>query len=222
MEEVKEGLKELEKQCQLLHQQQVTFITALERTRQNAQDRIKPVRSLEQVRNYLENYCNNTTDSRILSLFLSVCEELAEFSIKLHEHQSDRMVATDILEENVDLLNPSNDLSGLRAKYPHDAVNHLSCDEAKNFYGGVVSVIPLALDNIREAIARMEKPQSRSTHLGRCDWKDRQHSGTKINDPNATHNMGVQTMVNLRGKKFKGSIEPCRPAWKPAGRFSTC
>lgn len=42
-------------------------------------------------------------------------------------------------------------------RYPHDVVNHLSCDEAKNHYGGVVSLIPLVMDVMKEWIAHSEK-----------------------------------------------------------------
>lgn len=36
-------------------------------------------------------------------------------------------------------------------------VNHLSCDEARNHYGGVVSLIPIVLDFMKEWIAHSEK-----------------------------------------------------------------
>ncbi|KAM4696044.1 sperm acrosome-associated protein 9 [Rhinophrynus dorsalis] len=159
MNEAKQSLRTLEQSCNLLQQQQVTFITALERSRLNANDRIQPVRNLAQVRHYLDNYCHNSTDKRILSLFLDICSELADFCITLDELQSDTSSSEGLVEESFNLLSPTNDLSGLRAKYPHDVVNHLSCDEAKNFYGGVVSLIPIVLDKISEAVACMEKPQ---------------------------------------------------------------
>lgn len=43
------------------------------------------------------------------------------------------------------------------SRYPHDVVNHLSCDEARNHYGGVVSLIPIVLDLMKEWIAHSEK-----------------------------------------------------------------
>lgn len=45
----------------------------------------------------------------------------------------------------------------LSCRYPHDVVNHLSCDEARNHYGGVVSLIPIVLDLMKEWIAHSEK-----------------------------------------------------------------
>ncbi|KAG8535875.1 hypothetical protein GDO81_027558, partial [Engystomops pustulosus] len=116
MSEAKQTLKVLEQNCRLLRQQQVTFITALERTRENAHDRIKPVRTLAQVQNYLDNCCNNSTDKRVISLFLDVCNNLAGFCVKLDAMQSGTRSAGGILEQTMTLLSPTNDLSGLRAK----------------------------------------------------------------------------------------------------------
>ncbi|CAI9534274.1 unnamed protein product [Staurois parvus] len=73
MNEAKQTLKTLEQSIKLLQQQQKTFINALERTRESAHDRIRPVMTLAQVRNYLDSHCNNRTDKRIsLSFWMSV------------------------------------------------------------------------------------------------------------------------------------------------------
>lgn len=48
-------------------------------------------------------------------------------------------------------------LPGYPLRYPHDVVNHLSCDEARNHYGGVVSLIPIVLDCMKEWVAHSEK-----------------------------------------------------------------
>lgn len=45
-------------------------------------------------------------------------------------------------------------------------VNHLSCDEARNHYGGVVSLIPIILDLMKEWIAHSEKlPRKALQHV---------------------------------------------------------
>lgn len=226
MKEAKQTLKVLEQQCRLLRQQQVTFITALERTRDNAHDRIKPVHTLAQVQNYLDNHCNNSTDKRVLSLFLEVCKDLTDFCVKLDAMQS--RSEGGIIEETMTLLSPTNELSGLRAKYPHDVVNHLSCDEARNFYGGVVSLIPIVLDNIREAVARIEKPQPHHlAYSDRLGQGSRLYSEVKVAGGSLTHNTGAQTNVSQADsslqmsnkKKYNG--ETLKPAWRPAGRLYT-
>ncbi|XP_073496757.1 sperm acrosome-associated protein 9 isoform X2 [Phyllobates terribilis] len=230
MNETKQTLKTLEQQCKLLRQQQVTFITALERTRENAHDRIKPVRSLAQVRNYLDNHCHNSTDKRVLSLFLDVCSNLADFCIKLEAMQSETRSAGGVIEEAMTLLSPTNELSTLRAKYPHDVVNHLSCDEARNFYGGVVSLIPIVLDHMREAVSRLEKLQRH--HLGSSDrlgagQGSRQNRDGQAGGGSLTHNSGAQTNISLADSSFQMSSKKkhncgaLKPAWRPAGRLYT-
>ncbi|CAJ0940441.1 unnamed protein product [Ranitomeya imitator] len=230
MNDTKQTLKTLEEQCKLLRQQQLTFITALERTRENAHDRIKPVRTLAQVRNYLDNHCHNSTDKRILSQFLDACSNLADFCIKLEAMQSDTKSAGGAIEEAMTLLSPTNELSNLRAKYPHDVINHLSCDEARNFYGGVVSLVPIVLDNIQEAVSRIEKLQRH--HLGSSDrlgagHGSRQHSDAQAGEGGLTHNSGAQTNISLADSSFQMSSKKkhnggaLKPAWRPAGRMNT-
>ena len=48
------------------------------------------------------------------------------------------------------------DVTSLRATYPHDQLNHLSVDEKRNHFGGIVSVMPLAMDCARAALRRIE------------------------------------------------------------------
>lgn len=231
MNEARETLKALEQRTKLLQQQQKTFINALERTRESAHDRIRPVRTLAQVRNYLDNHCNNSTDQRILTLFLDVCADLAEFCIQLESIQKDTQSAKGIIELTITLLNPTNDLSGLRAKYPHDVLNHLSCDEARNFYGGVVSIVPIILDNIHEAVLRLESAQPLAEDSETMDrlvaiQKNRQKQ-RKAGNQGAIQNTGVQTTLSqgnasaLSVKRRKGYPQSFKPAWRPSGRYYT-
>ncbi|NXX20770.1 SACA9 protein, partial [Podargus strigoides] len=159
MNEVKEALGSVEQKYQLLLQQQFTFIGALERTRENARDLIRPVASISQVQSYMDQHCNNSTDRRVLNLFLSICSDLSKLCHKLEDTDSGNSKTSSILETCKVLLSHSNDLSTIRAKYPHDTVNHLSCDEAKNRYGGVVSLIPVVLDYMKEWVTHIEKLQ---------------------------------------------------------------
>ncbi|OCT67115.1 sperm acrosome associated 9 L homeolog isoform X1 [Xenopus laevis] len=220
MNEAKQALKILQQRYKLFQQQQVTFTTALERCRESALDRIHPVRTLAQVRKYLDVSCNNSTDRRVLTLFLDICSDLVDMCTKLHELQPENAAATALLHACVDLLSPSNDLSGLRAKYPHDVINHLSCDEARNFYGGVISLIPIVLDKLKEAAAELDKPGPQ-THRPGSGQKHLEHNETKAaNDKEAT---GVQTVARqqTRATKKKSYMESLKPAWRPTGRFYT-
>lgn len=49
MNEVKESLRNIEQYYKLFQQQQFTFVGALEHTRENAHDKIRPVASIGQV-----------------------------------------------------------------------------------------------------------------------------------------------------------------------------
>uniref|UniRef100_A0A8C5WL62 Sperm acrosome associated 9 n=1 Tax=Leptobrachium leishanense TaxID=445787 RepID=A0A8C5WL62_9ANUR len=219
MNEVKHSLCVLEQRCKLLRQQQVTFITALERCREVAHDRIKPVRNLDQVRSYLDTSCSNATDRRILSLFLSVCSDITDLCLQLNQ-RFNAPGANNLLEDNLNLLHPNHDFSSLRAKYPHDVINHLSCDEAKNFYGGVVSLIPIGMDRIREAVSAIEKHQSLSVDPVCCQWRKSQKSESGADSQAATQTTAAQTTVTQQDSKKIGFTEPFKPAWKPSGRFT--
>lgn len=50
MNEVKETLRSIEQKYKLFQQQQFTFIAALEHSRENAHDKIRPISSVGQVR----------------------------------------------------------------------------------------------------------------------------------------------------------------------------
>ncbi|NXT01395.1 SACA9 protein, partial [Jacana jacana] len=164
MNEAKEALRNIEQNYKLFLQQQFTFIGALQHTRENAHDMISPVASISQVQYYMNHHCNNATDRRILTMFLNICNDLSKLCHKLETLHSGNSVTNGILERCKLLLNHSNDLSAIRAKYPHDVVNHLSCDEAKNRYGGVVSLIPIVLDCMKEWVAHTEKLPRRMLH----------------------------------------------------------
>lgn len=48
-------------------------------------------------------------------------------------------------------------------------MNHLSCDEARNHYGGVVSLIPVVIDCIKEWVAHSEKLPRNMLHSSVSD-----------------------------------------------------
>ncbi|XP_054030388.1 sperm acrosome-associated protein 9 [Dryobates pubescens] len=157
MKEAAEALRNIEQKYKLFLQQQFTFIGALQHTREAARDTIRPVASISQVQNYMDHHCHNSTDRRILTLFLSICNDLSNLCTMLETRYPDNTTTKDILEKCKLLLSHNNDLSTIRAKYPHDVVNHLSCHEARNHFGGVVSLIPIVLDYLKEWVAHVEK-----------------------------------------------------------------
>ncbi|NWX48958.1 SACA9 protein, partial [Steatornis caripensis] len=242
MNDIKEALRNIEQKYKLFLQQQFTFIAALQHTRENAYDMIRPVASISQVQSYLDHHCYNSTDRRILNMFLNICNDLSKLCHKLETVSSGNNITNDILERCKLLLSHSNDLSTIRAKYPHDAVNHLSCDEAKNHYGGVVSLIPIVLDYMKEWAAHTEKlPQQvlRNVSSGRAVSESRAPqdapSRAAISQTPLSVHLEAQTSAshkdNIQGqgskhvrKKHLNDTEnhsgKLKDPWKPPGRHA--
>nr|XP_003227115.1 PREDICTED: uncharacterized protein C9orf9 homolog [Anolis carolinensis] len=153
MNEMKERLCNIEQTYKVFQQQQFTFIAALEHSRENAHDRIKPISSIGQVQMYTDHYYNN--HKRILLMFLSTCADLGRLCQQQETLQSGSTTTNILLDKCKILVNHSTNLSTVQAKYPHDVVNHLSCDEARN--GGVVSLILVVLDCMKKWVAHSEK-----------------------------------------------------------------
>ncbi|XP_062361407.1 sperm acrosome-associated protein 9-like [Cinclus cinclus] len=152
MDEVVEILRKIEQNYKIFQQQQFTFIRALEHTREEAHDLIKPVSSIVQVECYKDHHCHNSRDRRVLNMFISICNDLRNLCHKLEKVHPGDSVSNGLLEKCKVLLNDSNDFTALRATYPHGVVNYLSLEEARNRYGGVVSLIPIVIDIVREWI----------------------------------------------------------------------
>ncbi|NWH73200.1 SACA9 protein, partial [Piaya cayana] len=157
MNEAKEALRNMEQKYKLFAQQQFTFTRALNHTREKARDMMRPVESISQVQSYMDYHCENSTDRRILNMFINICNDLSELCYRLETVRPSDSKTAGILDKCKLLLNHSNDLSAIRAKYPHDVVNRLSYDEAKHHYGGVVSLIPIVLDYMKEWLDHTKK-----------------------------------------------------------------
>lgn len=69
-----------------------------------------------QVQSYMEHYCNNSTDRRILFMFLDICSELNKLCQHFEALHSGTPVTNNLLEKCKTLVSQSNDLSSLRAK----------------------------------------------------------------------------------------------------------
>lgn len=108
-------------------------------------------------------------------------------------------------------------------RYPHDVVNHLSCDEARNHYGGVVSLIPIILDLMREWIAHSEKlPRRALQHVS--EPQARQEAAAAAAPPAQTTGAQPCLRKHKRRQLTKDSPKPRRkdngcskPPWRPPG-----
>ncbi|NXU17171.1 SACA9 protein, partial [Pardalotus punctatus] len=171
MKEIVETLRKIEQNYKLFQQQQFTFVRALEHTREEARDLNRPVSSITQVQCYKDHHCFNSTDRRILNMFICICNDLRNLCQKLETVHSGDSVAKGLLEKCKMLLNDSNDLTAIRATYPHAVVNYLSLDEARNRYGGVVSLIPIVIDTMKDWITYTKRQLLYTASHGRTTSK---------------------------------------------------
>ncbi|NWR45450.1 SACA9 protein, partial [Regulus satrapa] len=225
MEEVVESLRKIEEKYQLFRQQQFTFIRALERTREEAHDMVRPVSSIVQVQCYRDHHCYNSTDRRILTMFISICNELRSLCQKLELVHPGDSVTKGLVEKCKVLLNDSNDLTAIRAIYPHAVVNYLSLEEARHRYGGVVSLIPIVIDSMREWITYTKRHLLPNvSRAGAACEKETPTSQTPcVRDVAAQISISNKSNEKLQEKKCKRcKYEDPRlknkPPWRPPGK----
>ncbi|KAI7812611.1 hypothetical protein IRJ41_005507 [Triplophysa rosa] len=210
MSDVREQLYSIDQKYERLKQQQFIFITALERSREHARDKTEPVSSVTQVQQYMNHDCSNSTDRCIFSLFLEIMADL-EGVLKLMESSlSNRNTSCEGLDACSELLNPNTNISQLRAHYPHNAINRLSCDEARNFYGGIVSVIPLALDRLTSCCKRATQPLTSTATKTSPQQTEAEKAGTSADLDKSTSNNS-----SIVYRKGTGGWHAGKPAWKP-------
>lgn len=108
-------------------------------------------------------------------------------------------------------------------RYPHDVVNHLSCDEARNHYGGVVSLIPIILDLMKEWVAHSEKlPRKALQHVS--EPGERQEATTAAAGPPQAAGAPPGSRKPRHRRLRKDSLKPkgkdegsSKPPWRPPG-----
>ncbi|XP_035685179.1 sperm acrosome-associated protein 9-like [Branchiostoma floridae] len=170
MDDLERQLKKFQQRYKVFSQQQQTFTQALDRARTDAFQKTAVVRSINQILGWLEHAVHSATDRRILMLFVDLCRDLDRFRQQVESHNMVR-----------EQLNRNQ-------TFPHGEVNHLSCDEARNYFGGVVSLIPVILDTINEVMENLASPRLSSTQKSNASSQrlpSRQHSG-QHGPPNGT------------------------------------
>ncbi|XP_030647618.1 sperm acrosome-associated protein 9 [Chanos chanos] len=225
MSEVRAKLLEIEHKQRRFRQQQFIFITALERSREHARERTEPVSTVAQVHKYMSHHCSNATDRRIFSLFLEIVTDLRNTLKLLESSGSNQSSPNEDLEACRRLLSPGYDIRRLRAHYPHDEVNRLSCVEARHYYGGVVSLIPTALDSLKLAGAssysrgsanRALTPAAVATETPPPQLVTR-GKGSMSADQAKQPAHKVNQSRNILSTRI-GVWRATKPAWRPPGR----
>ncbi|XP_064250090.1 sperm acrosome-associated protein 9 isoform X1 [Passer domesticus] len=221
MNEVVETLRKIEDKYKLFQQQQFTFIRALERSREEAHDLIRPVSSIVQVQCYKDHHCYNSTDRRVLSMFVSICSELRCLCRRMEAVHAGDSVTKGLLEKCKVLLNDSNDLTALRATYPHRVVNLLSLEEARHRYGGVVSLLPIVLDSMREWVTHSKRKLLCvvSPSCAMC----KKETPASQTEPAVQTSDSNENTVQLQEKDFQKFLAanqppPKKAPWRPPGK----
>ncbi|NWI91956.1 SACA9 protein, partial [Pitta sordida] len=225
MNEIVETLRNIEQNYRLFQQQQFTFTRALDRAREEAHDSIRPVATIVQVQSYKDHHCVNATDRRILNMFLSICNDLRSLCQKLETLYPGDHVTKALLERCKVLLNDSNDLSALRATYPHGVVNYLSYEEARYYYGGVVSLLPIVIDHLKEWVTYTKRHLLHQVSRG-CGISKKEAPTSHKNPPvhvAAQTSISNKDTVQLQEKDSqKFLLESQRPKqkapWRPPGK----
>ncbi|NWI52231.1 SACA9 protein, partial [Calyptomena viridis] len=225
MNEVVETLRKIEQNYKIFQQQQFTFIRALDHTREEAHDLIKPVASIIQVQSYKDHHCFNATDRRILNMFISICNDLRNLCQRLETVHPGDHVSRALLERCKVLLNDSNDLSDIRATYPHGVVNYLSFHEARYYYGGVVSLLPVVIDLLKEWVTYSKRQVLHQVSHGCAISKNEALTSQKARSVHfaAQSSKSNKDTVQLQERNLqKYLLENQRPKqkapWRPPGK----
>ncbi|NXG25173.1 SACA9 protein, partial [Grallaria varia] len=222
MNEVVETLRNIEQKYKIFQQQQFTFTRALDHTRQEAHDLIRPVATIVQVQHYKDHHCRSATDRRILNMFISICNDLRSLCQKLESVHPGDHVTNSLLERCKLLLNDSHDLSAIRATYPHGVVNYLSYEEARDRYGGVVSLLPIVIDHLKEWVTYTKRHLLHQVSLGRATSEKEAPTSPSVHFAAHT-SISNKATVPLQEKDFqKFLLENQRPQqkapWRPPGK----
>ncbi|XP_032904573.1 sperm acrosome-associated protein 9 isoform X2 [Amblyraja radiata] len=176
------------------------------------------------VQNYLDHHCNNATDKRIMIMFVDLCKDLSDFCTQLQDINPKSCSPDDVLEKCKVLLSCNNDMRNLRVKYPHDEVNHLSCEEAKHHYGGVISILPFALDYLKDGIGIIELAQyeaAKNNRYDECHKRD-QPKGHKESSAQTgqipSENCEIAAMKLKASIKKKNRLLMTKTPWVPSGK----
>ncbi|KAI4882211.1 hypothetical protein NFI96_034143, partial [Prochilodus magdalenae] len=172
------------------------------------------------VQRYMTHHCSNATDRRVFSLFLDIIADLETVFKLVDSTSSAQSHSSEALETCKKLLSPNCNISHLQAHYPHDEINRLSCNEARNYYGGVVSVIPLALDLLRVASLELRRAADRtlsSTPIA----TNAQTAASTAENMSVDQSRKTTYTSNWSAKavpKSTGGWHAGKPAWRPPGR----
>lgn len=155
MKETKTILVNMERRYVLFLQQQGLFVNALQRIRER--ERISKIKSIAQISDYVHHHSEHYGDTRICKIFLGLVTDLNEFRRTLERLSTP---TNDVSLEFMfstwkKVLDPTQDISHLRERKPYAQINQLGIEESRLFFGGIVSVLSIAMDCAKTAYKRL-------------------------------------------------------------------
>ena len=176
MDEIREKLDDLEDRYYRFTHQQRCFADALTAGRRGFIIPA-PIKTVTEVLALLEGEdLERSKDVRIVEAFASIFSDIdalrkqfkhiligcLETNEKIKTSQAAKKLVQ-CLKKWRTMMDPDFDFSELRAKYPHSVVERLSSVEARELYAGVVSFLPIALDNVRIAFIYLQRVFKQTT-----------------------------------------------------------
>jgi len=157
MKETRTILVNMERRYTLFRQQQLSFAQALDRMRDFWPGTPGKVKNIAQIQDYVHHVSENRTDTRICKIFLGLVRDLDDFrrtlerlSVPTNDVSLEYMFAT-----WKKVLDPQQDISHLRERTPASQLYHLGVEENRVHFGGIISVLPIAMDCAKQAYNRL-------------------------------------------------------------------
>ena len=151
------GMKSVQEKYSAFVQHIQTFLQALSNSKNARAFNIlydPVVRTITQVKIY-HDACNHAVEKRTLKMFLDTHQEVCRLRSIIEREVSavDFRAPNSSFQELVNLMTEwemmsdiNFDFSEVRAKYPHREINHLSCVQAREQFGGAVCILPVLID----------------------------------------------------------------------------
>jgi len=158
LKETRTILVNIERRYKIFSQQQQSFVAALERCRSFEPGVPGKIKSISQVADYVHHHSIERVDTRICKIFLGLVSDLNDFRRTLERLSAP---TNDVSLEWMfstwkKILDPVQDISHLKEKEPRDCLNRMGVEESRIWLGGIVSVLPIAMDCAKNCYKRLQ------------------------------------------------------------------
>lgn len=157
MKETRTILVNMERRYALFCQQIQSWVEALERCRLMQPGTPGKIKSISQISDYVHHQSEHRVDTRICKIFLGLVHDLDDFRRTIERLSAPTNDATleYVFSTWKKVLDPVQDISHLKERNPTRQLNQLSIEHARIYIGGIVSVLPIAMDCAQTAYRRL-------------------------------------------------------------------